>query len=166
MEEAARIATRRRIREAAYAEMSDRVLLEEAKRTGDPNQTLSESGFLIKVMRDHGLVNDAAVAAIHQQFAHVCRHAPRAHAEGSGDAAGGELVLTLRLLFDELVRQGRVLHFSSDNLQVVRASPRGAHAPAGVLVDVHAPDGGFAECARRDTCRGARSHAGRCRRRW
>ena len=144
--EVARIATRRRIREAAYAEMSDRVLLEEAKRTGDPNQTLSESGFLIKVMRDHGLVNDAAVAAIHQQFAHVCRHAPRARAEGGGDAAGGELVLTLRLLFDELVRQGRVLHFSSDNLQVVlRQSAEGRMRQQACLVDVHAPDGGFAE---------------------
>ena len=70
-------------------------------------------------MRDHGLVNDAAVAAIHQQFAHVCRHAPRPRRRRWRAGGGGKLVLTPRLLFDEMARQGRVLH-CCENLQLVR----------------------------------------------
>ena len=72
----ARIAARRRIREAAYGEMGGELLLCEARRTGRLEQSLTETEFLISVLKSHDLIDDAVVAAIHQQFAHIVRHAP------------------------------------------------------------------------------------------
>lgn len=128
------IRVRGRIRTANYLARVDELLLEECR--GDPAETLTEAEFLVSVLKAHDLVDEATLVAIRRQFRALTRH--------YGWSAADARQLDARMVFAELVQQGRIQQRPDDGPLLPPPAGRGAK-PVAEQVDIRSDDFGFSE---------------------
>ena len=127
---ASRVAVQRQILETPYETRTEVLLLHEAARTGNADETLTEAEFLISVLTEYSLVDAETINSIRQQFKYVVRYAEVGALNGTpperGSAvysSGRAILLTNELVFRKAVQSGEV--------------PRG--------VDLEVADGGYTQ---------------------
>jgi len=112
---ASRVAVQRQILETPYETRTEALLRQEAARTGDADETLTEAEFLISVLTEYSLVDAETINSIRQQFKYVVRYAEVGALNGTpperGSAvysSGRAIMLTNELVFREAVQKGEV----------------------------------------------------------
>eukprot|EP00964_Phaeocystis_antarctica_P000299 scaffold159_cov60-Phaeocystis_antarctica.AAC.1 len=111
---ASRVAVQRQILETPYKTRTEALLRQEAARTGDADETLTEAEFLISVLTEYSLVDAETINSIRQQFKYVVRYAEVGALNGTparGSAvysSGRAIMLTNELVFREAVQKGEV----------------------------------------------------------
>lgn len=125
------ISTRRAIRSDDHVSNVESLLLAEAR--GDPTETLTEAEFLVGVLTQHGLIDQATIRAIRSQFETLVPPSPDPSEPRQVDA---------RTVFNQLVSMRRVRQTPPKGEILVEDDPGAA---AAVYVDLSAHDGGYAQ---------------------
>lgn len=92
---------RRAIRRDNYRLRLHELVLDEAKARADPELTMSEADFVLRVLKARSLIDDKTLDAIRTQYAAIVRHqrAPGSHIDGLIDA---------RVVFHHLIQQDSI----------------------------------------------------------